>query len=390
MANVFALEALRAKHGDALLLHYGTTDEPHLAVIDGGPSGVYRQALRPRLLQLRSERSADESPLTIDLLMVSHIDDDHIHGLVELADELCERQDDHDQLPFELRECWHNTFDDLVGKNSAELWSASLVAMASSGTPANPRPAVAVAQATELLLASVAQGRDLRRQVEKLGLTLNRGKGLVSDALPAATRLRGNLALTVVGPSRQRIDDLQKEWDKKLEDLKRAEKKPSPAEAAAYVDNSVYNLSSIVVLVEFAGKRMLLTGDARGDEVLAGLGHAGLLENERMHVDLLKVPHHGSDRNLDTDFFRAVTADHYVISADGKYGNPEPETIDMIAKARKGQAYTLHMTYAADELKEDYPVAKLARAHERARKAGAGVRLLTPKPGQLSLSVALV
>jgi hypothetical protein len=37
---MFALEALAAKHGDALLLHYGE-DPQRLVIIDGGPTGIY-------------------------------------------------------------------------------------------------------------------------------------------------------------------------------------------------------------------------------------------------------------------------------------------------------------------------------------------------------------
>ena len=36
MGTIFTLEALQAKHGDALLLHYGDAASPRLIVIDGG------------------------------------------------------------------------------------------------------------------------------------------------------------------------------------------------------------------------------------------------------------------------------------------------------------------------------------------------------------------
>ena len=65
------------------------------------------------------------------------------------------------------------------------------------------------------------------------------------------------------------------------------------------MDKSVFNLSSIVVLADSGGRRMLLTGDARGDHVLDGIEAAGLFKDDRLHVDLLKLPHHGSDRNVD-------------------------------------------------------------------------------------------
>ena len=92
---------------------------------------------------------------------------------------------------------------------------------------------------------------------------------------------------------------------------------------AAFADKSVPNLSSIVVLAELGGKSMLLTGDARGDKILEGMELAGLLEEGgNKHVDLLKVPHHGSDNNMETIFFKRVPADHYVFSGDGEHGNP--------------------------------------------------------------------
>ena len=36
-----------------------------------------------------------------------------------------------------------------------------------------------------------------------------------------------------------------------------------------------------------------------------------------MHVDVLKMPHHGSDRNMDRAFLERITADHYVFSGNG-------------------------------------------------------------------------
>jgi hypothetical protein len=44
---IFTLEALKAAYGDALLLHFGEAKAPRLAVIDGGPPGVYKSVLKP-------------------------------------------------------------------------------------------------------------------------------------------------------------------------------------------------------------------------------------------------------------------------------------------------------------------------------------------------------
>ena len=69
-----------------------------------------------------------------------------------------------------------------------------------------------------------------------------------------------------------------------------------------------------------------------------------------MHVDILKVPHHGSDNNLGPDFFERVTADHYVFSGDGEHGNPERGTFDMLVEARGEDGYKVHLTYPVDEI----------------------------------------
>src|SRR5262249_54924564 len=127
------------------------------------------------------------------------------------------------------------------------------------------------------------------------------------------------IKVTVVGPHQKDIEDLQKEFDKYL----RQHNLSAEAMLAAYADKSVPNLSSIVCVLQIGSRRMLLTGDARGDKVLEGLSKAGLLSGDKIKFDILKVPHHGSARNLAQDFFEKIEANSYVISASGRYANPD-------------------------------------------------------------------
>ncbi len=78
--------------------------------------------------------------------------------------------------------------------------------------------------------------------------------------------------------------------------------------------------------------------------MLSALKSSGLLKGGKIHVDILKLPHHGSDRNVAPEFFEKITADHYVVSADGKFGNPEVETLQMISDARGSDKFTIHLT----------------------------------------------
>ncbi|MFN7768617.1 MAG: hypothetical protein ACK5UC_15560, partial [Planctomycetaceae bacterium] len=80
---LFSLDVLRAAKGDCLCLHFGTARKPGLILIDGGPATIYEDSLQPRLNQIRKQRKiADTKPLPVDLVMISHIDDDHIQGML--------------------------------------------------------------------------------------------------------------------------------------------------------------------------------------------------------------------------------------------------------------------------------------------------------------------
>lgn len=391
----FALEAIKAKHGDSLLLHYGEAGRPRLALIDGGPSGVYRRFLEPVLDRLREERG--ETSLRLELMMVSHIDDDHIRGLLDLTKRLSDQQSRGEESEVDVRTLWHNSFDDVVGGGAERLETAGRragVTTASTGDEVDTPQLRSHPGA--LILASVNQGRTLRDRAQTLGLQVNRGDGRPLMATGDGGELfeiGGGVRLRLVAPLAEQVARFQEEWDKEIQRLGVAE--PAAVRTAAYLDESVFNLASIVVVAEAPGedgrtRRMLLTGDARGDHVLAGLRQAGLLaEGGSVHFDLLKLPHHGSDRNVETDFFRQVTADHYVVSGDGRHGNPEVATFEMLFAARPDDGFHLHMTYAPADFDDDYPIAQLEDLLSRRREQVPGFEVHTPGEGEPSLRVGL-
>lgn len=340
---LFTLEALQAKHGDSLLLHYGKPNAPKLIVIDGGPAGVYKSSLLPRLQALKETRSP-EAALVIRMLMISHLDDDHINGVLAFLNDLVETHENNEELPFNILTLWHNSFDDIVGNESQEMLKALSSAVSKSGAVSAGVPLSLPGGA---IIASVPQGRDVRNNAKLLSLAVNDPFGTIVAAPVKGKKtvtIGDGLKFTVLGPVKDRIEELQIEWNAVLEKKGLATDKDGQALAAAYLDESVYNLSSIVVLAEVAKKKMLLTGDARGDDVLKALKSSGLLKSTPLHVDLLKLPHHGSDRNVETDFFRQIIADHYVISADGRHGNPEVSTLQMISEARGKDKFTVYLT----------------------------------------------
>jgi len=106
----------------------------------------------------------------------------------------------------------------------------------------------------------------------------------------------------------------------------------------------VTNLSSISMLVAIGERKILLTGDARGDDIVAGWKAAGHATDKPVHLDILKIPHHGSNRNITREFLELFPAEHYVISADGKHSNPDVSTLRAMAETLGNRPYIVHFT----------------------------------------------
>jgi len=386
----FSLDVRLARKGDCLLLHAGTASAPSLVLIDGGPSNVYKPHLRPRLERIKAMRGLGGSaPLPIDLLMVSHVDDDHIHGILDFTRDLRTAAG----APFaRISSLWHNSFDDVIGNTPKELTAAvtaqfgtaSLSDGLSEDATVDSDEDEEVVRSSLKVLASIEQGHQLRLDADNLGVTLNSEFGehlIIADSTPID--MGDGLSFLVAGPMVPELKQLQAKHDQWLKDLKAKGLKPGDA-LSAYVDKSVPNLSSLVVLARCGGKSILLTGDARGDKILEGLEYAGALKpGKSMHVDILKVPHHGSSNNLETGFFERIIADRYVFSGNGEHGNPERDSLEMLLEARGADPFEAHLTYPIDEIdvarKED---------HEKEQKK-AKARGKTPAPDWVATTDSL-
>ncbi len=173
---MFTLEALPASQGDALWLTWGDEDAPHHLLVDAGPP---RNALR-RALRSRIAERVTATDGRIELLVVTHIDSDHVGGVLHLF---------ADGLPCEIGDVWFNGYDhhptDLLGAKQAERLSDLLV---------------------------------------EHGLAWNAAFGAGPVAVPAdpaaplpTTVLPGGLRLTVLGPTRQRLRELAPHWREECE-----------------------------------------------------------------------------------------------------------------------------------------------------------------------------
>ena len=101
-----------------------------------------------------------------------------------------------------------------------------------------------------------------------------------------------------------------------------------------YIENlntfefSEENDKSLVLSLEFIGKKFLFTGDASVKT------EEKILEKYNVDCDILKVGHHGSNTSTSEKFIKATSPNEAIISCGEKnsYGHPHQEIIDRLKK----------------------------------------------------------
>jgi hypothetical protein len=369
---MFKLRVVQAEFGDCLILEFGTSQAPRYVLVDGGPEHAYERHLGPELRRIAQNGGG------LDLVVLSHVDTDHTVGLLDFLAELEEQRANNAPATIAASTLWHNSFSRTIGSGTdIEPRLRSMLAAAGA--------AAQVMAATDAAVAGIGEGNSLRRMALALGFTLNEGfpdELICVDDASAPIPL-ANLTLHVVGPTRANLDELKREWQEWLDAHEAAVGSEDPT-LAANADRSVPNLSSIMLLATADQKTLLLTGDGRSDHLLQGLGQAGFLGGDgRLHVDVLKVAHHGSDRNATKRFFRAVTADTYVLSANGKDGNPDLATLIWIVEAAKDQGRSIELVVT----NETQSIAKL-RAEYDGDEYGYRMTVLPPDADSIVVELA--
>ncbi len=364
------LTVFNAGKGDCLLL---TSADGKRVLVDGGMSDAYKRHVAGPLGRLRADGAK------LDLVYVSHIDADHISGVLQLLDDevawrvhdfqLAHENPRHREpsrpRPPEVAAIWHNAFREQVAQNVGqveELLAATASILAAGRTDRD----LELAAAQRELASSVPQGIKLSRRIapEQLGIPLNEAfggrLGMVRE--PHEKTALGRLRISVIGPFAADLEKLRAEWDewlrKNVDKLSKIDARMREdadrlgtddvsrlraaidLQAAELGDRSEVtapNLASLMLLVEEDGRTLLLTGDGHADDVRAGLANAGVLDGRgAIHVNVLKVQHHGAEFNIDEEFCRLVTADNYVLCGNGEHHNPDLGALRAILDSRLG------------------------------------------------------
>ncbi len=323
---MFRLNIFPANDGDCLLLDYGVEQPYRHILIDGGRRGAYAK-LRPELMRLAA------SGEKIDLLVLTHIDADHIEGLLALISD--------ENLPVDVEQIWYNGYDQL-----------SLL------EPYGPQ-----------------QGDDfselIRNKKWRWNASFDGGPVVVDGSKPRTIELPGGLRLTLLSPTPEGLGRLHAEWTKWRFTQEKSAATPEPdvpegleaygrreirlplnieelAAAETKVDTETPNGSSIAMIAEFDGKRIVLAGDAHPDVLAKSLAELG--GDKPYPCDIFKVSHHGSRANTTTDLVGRLDCRRFVISTSGaRHGHPDPEAIARLIKHGSSGMKTLYFNYAVDE-----------------------------------------
>jgi hypothetical protein len=319
------LHVVQADYGDCLILESGPVRAARYILIDGGPDGTYAGHLKVKLKEIADRK------FRLDLVVLTHIDEDHVVGLVDMMSEIAQAHRRRETPVIEVGELWYNTFYPIQDNGSSsyqvDTFSNYLTSPFAGG-------------AMQSLAYSISQAEDMWKAAHILGIPLNPtfAKHIVVAANAGQPVEIGDLKLWVIGPSQGNLDRFKKNWDMWFDKHKDDPYTARAIREAINIDTSISNLSSIMLLAEGSSRRILLTGDGKAEDVLYGLKQSGLTGLDgRLHVDVFKVPHHGSDRNSSIELYKKVTANHYVIPA-GKHkndDNPDLKTLVWIVKSAK-------------------------------------------------------
>jgi hypothetical protein len=340
------LIVVQAEYGDCLMLQSSDGNDSTSILIDGGPSQTYEKNLKPTLDIILPGKK-------LDLVILSHIDNDHVLGLLDLFEAIKREKESSTKEVLKISGLWHNSFSDLIRSNSdtnklmRKLFSSKQFFAIDNEIKITELPALGA-------LKGISEGRDLSILAKNIIIPINSqfgGDPIVTEENNKVIKLQ-NLKFYILGPSQKNLEKLRKIWDSWVRSHTQVGVTPKDYEALQILDASITNLSSIMFMVESEGKKLLFTGDGLGRDVLEVLSEKKMLNSEgRLHVDILKVPHHGSERNVSVQFFDTITADMYIISANGRDDNPSFLTLKWIIES--GKKYHRKVTIVATNKTEN-------------------------------------
>lgn len=287
MINV-GIELLKAKYGDGFFVTLSYEGKEFIIMIDGGLSTTYKERrrsldglLKTKLKQLNGEGKH------IDLLVMTHVDMDHIGGILTWFEQDCPSAD------F-VKRIWLNDdvkIDDNSDLNNNANHAASLIKILDEKGIAHESQFVA-------------------------GKTIPFEWGLIYMLAPNSTDHNA-----VAEKIAANLDN--KENNNYKTDIKTLVAQDWTMDACTPENDA----SMAFLLHTHDGENDLFLGDANIDTVMGSISLLKRFEKP-LRCKWVKLSHHGSKNNFKPEFLELVTAENYVFSTNGDYyGHPDKEVV---------------------------------------------------------------
>ncbi len=321
----------------------------------------------------------------IDCVIVTHIDNDHVNGIIKLLQS--------NSCP-NIDQFYFNGAEQLFGNvnynvESDRITDTKLRAISEESSVIGSRDQIGYSEGTSLSYLLLDKRITSNPSVG--------GAALYRESCD--TFYVGDMKFSVIGPSKLVLQELKDRWEDKLSERRIRPKVISKAfyeafehyakalqETASNViyvasteersieslaniefedDHSMTNKSSLSFLIESNSKRLLYLSDCDAGTVISWLDSLGL---EQIEVDAVKISHHGSKNNTSLELLNRIVCQKYLISTNGNsHDHPDLEVLARIAIVKKHSGAEIIMNYKVDhipvwftsELQTSYPNIKL-------------------------------
>ena len=358
---MLSIKMYPAGNGDAFLLSSNGTN----ILIDGG----YGQTFDDHILNDLQELSLKNECL--DLVIITHIDTDHIRGVLKLLSRNGS-SDGSEIIP--IRHIWHNSLRSLTAPNKSNFQTEDIKVLEAINRRGHPAE---IQEGSHVKEISAKEGSTLASLIHSGGYLWNGGDGTVSISVENTQNASlSEGAISVITPSQQRLDELLKAWKKELlkygykgpvgageviddafefsfEHQRKPSKTLTPLSGGRRKLSDIYepdtmiaNSSSISTIIDLGGIRLLMLADAWAEDVVERLREYQSLGHSII-FDAIKISHHGSFHNTSPELLQMIDAPMYFISTNGNIHNhPDIELLTAIIDRPAEFSRTLFFNYS--------------------------------------------
>jgi beta-lactamase superfamily II metal-dependent hydrolase len=312
-------EFFEAGCGDSILV---STDEGTNILIDGGFKYTFSDILEKYILLQSMGKK-------LDLVVLTHNDDDHILGLIELIKYEKEYLYRDKILEPTIMQVWFNSLDfdtpnvDDISK-SYNSSKNSLISFSKLMRDKDNR--IPFIEHVSVNKEEFQKSIVINDDIEILLLSPNNGK--LDDLLAVKSKIKNRDYSNYLEEINNNTSNIKQYCSKDADDgLTNLSNKPFEPDGAE--PNGV----SIAFILIHENKKYLFLGDAHIPLIVDELKKYKKYFNNKgkIEFEFIKLSHHGSRKNINQDFLDLIETENFIILTNGsKYSHPDKETLSKI------------------------------------------------------------